>query len=263
MSRAAIALLLAFFSITGLGQDLTGGLAFEVADLKVNKSGEARMKVDFLPGGRLSMYNVPLHVMIVMAYHVRPDALTGGPAWMDSDRFDVVAKASQTASQNDLRLMLRALLAERFKLVVHTDQRVIPAYALALGKSGPKLQPEAPLLTELLSEQRCGPVENVAGQKHVVCQHVTLPVLADTLQEAAPRDIAMPVVDLTSLPGAYTFRLDWTPTARDSAGASPDAPIGPTLFEALESQLGLKLEQRKLPVPVIVIDHAERAPVEN
>src|SRR5215472_6449089 len=114
--------------------------AFEVADLKANKSGEARMAIDLQPGGKLTMRNVPMKVMIVFAYHLRPEALIGGPRWLDSERYDVVAKASEKAPPDDIRLMMRTMLAERFKLKVHTEQKVMAAYALLAGKTGPKLQ---------------------------------------------------------------------------------------------------------------------------
>ncbi len=232
MFRNAPVVLLFLSFIPAFSQSQTTPPSFEVADVKVNKSGEARLAVDFLPGGRLSMRNVPMKVMIMLAYHVRPDALTGGPGWLESDRFDIVAKALQTTSQDDLRRMLQTLLAERFKLVVHTEQKIMPAYALVLGKTGPKLQPsEAALLTE----QRCGPGEGAVGQKHVACQHITMAMLADQLQEIAPRDIDMPVVDQTGLTGAYNFNLDWTPAVRADAGASSDAPAVPALFEAVEA----------------------------
>jgi uncharacterized protein (TIGR03435 family) len=215
------------------------------------------MAVDFLPGGKLSMHNVTMKVLIVMAYHVQPDAVTGGSASLEADRFDVVAKASQTTSQDDLR---RTLLGERFQLAVHTDRKIMPAYVLAPGRTGPKLQAsEAALLTE----QRCGPGKGEAGQKHVECLHITMAALADTLQEIAPRDIDIPVVDRTRLPGSYDFQLDWTPAVRPVAGAAPDATAGTTLFQAMETQLGLRLETKRLPLPVIVIDRVERVPTEN
>jgi uncharacterized protein (TIGR03435 family) len=246
-------------SMPAFGQSQTPP-SFEVADVKVNKSGEARMAVDFQPGGKLSMRNVPMKVMIVMAYHIRPDALTGGPGWLESDRFDVVAKALQTTSPDELRIMLRTLLAERFKLAIHTGRKIMPAYALVLGKTGPKLEPSA---AALLTDQRCGSGEGAAGQKHVVCRHITMAVLADTLQEIAPRDIGLPVVDQTGLAGAYNFKLDWTPAARAGAETSTAEPAGPTMFDAVETQLGLKLESKKLPLPVIFVDHVERVPSEN
>jgi uncharacterized protein (TIGR03435 family) len=197
--------------------------------------------------------------MVAMANHVRPDAVTGGPAWIDSDRFDIVAKAGQTTPPDDLRQMLQTLLAERFKLVVHQEPKMMPAYALVVGKSGPKLQASE---TGLLTDQRCVPGEGAVGQKHIACRHITMAVLAGQLQEQSARDIDVVVVDQTGLSGAFDFKLDWTPAAR-TAAASTDPPAGPTIFEAVQEQLGLKLESRKLPLPVIVIDRVERVPVEN
>jgi uncharacterized protein (TIGR03435 family) len=235
--------------------------SFEVADVKVNKSGEARMAVAMQPGGKLIMHNVPMKVMLMFAYHVRGDALTGGPAWLESDRFDIVAKAAERASPDDTRRMLQTLLAERFNLVVHTDQKVMQAYALTVAKAGPKLQPAE---EGLLSEQGCRPTEGRSGEKHIACKHTTMALLADSLQEMAPRDFPVPIVDQTALAGSYNFKLDWTPTAKAADAAPPtDMPVGPTIFDAVESQLGLKLENRKLPLPVIVIDRVTRVPTDN
>jgi uncharacterized protein (TIGR03435 family) len=234
--------------------------SFEAADVKANKSGEVRMAVDFQPGGRLSARNVPLKILIALAYHVRPDAVTGGPGWLGSDRFDIVAKASQTTAPDDLRRMLQTLLAERFKLELHSEKKMMPAYSLSPAKAGARLQPaEAGLVTE----RRCHPGETMEGQKHLVCEHMTMALFADTLQEIASRDVDAPVVDQTGLQGAYTFSLAWTPGARTADLSNPDPPVGPTLSEALESQLGLKLENKKLPLPVMVIDRVERVPAEN
>ena len=217
------------------------------------------MAVDFQPGGKFSATNVPPRILIALAYHVLPEALTGGPAWLASERFDVVAKAEQTTPSDEIRTMLQTLLTERFKLEMHSEKKILPAYALLPGKAGPKLNPSD---AALLTDQRCRPAEPVAGQKHVICEHMTLSAFADALQELAPRDIDAPVVDQTGTRGTYTFDLAWTPALRGAAPQS-DAPPGPSLFEALESQLGLRLEARKLPRPVMVIDRVERVPVEN
>ncbi len=135
----------------------------------------------------------------------------------------------------------------------------MPAYALVVAKSGPKLQASE---TGLLTDQRCVPVEGAVGQKHIACRHITMTALAAQLQEQSPRDFDAMVVDQTGLSGAFDFKLDWTPAAR-TAEASTDPPAGPTIFEAVQEQLGLKLESRKLPLPAIVIDRVERVPVEN
>ena len=196
------------------------------------------------------MHNVPMRALIMMAYYARPDTVTGGPGWMDSDRFDVVAKAGQTTPPDDLRRMLQTLLEERFKLVIHKEPKIMPAYVLMFGKSGPKLQATE---AAVLSEQRCIPGEGAVGQKHITCHHVTMAALADQLQEQSPRNFDAMVVDQTGLTGSYLFTLDWTPAPR--AGTDPGA--GPTVYEAMASQLGLRLESKNLPLPVIVIERVE------
>ena len=275
MLRCTSAVLLFLSAVPAFSQPEATPISFEAADVKVNKSGEVRMTVDMQGGGKFTMHNVPMKVMIAMAYHARPDAVTGGPGWLESDRFDVVAKAGQTTPPDDLRRMLQTLLAERFKLAIHKEPKIMPAYALVVGKSGPKLHPsEAALLTD----QRCVPGEGAVGQKHITCRHIAMAVLADQLPEQSPRDFDVVVVDQTGLTGFFDFKLDWTPAARTAAAsadpiANPSAnPVAnpaanpatnPTVFEAVEEQLGLKLESRKLPLPVIVIDRVERVPVEN
>jgi uncharacterized protein (TIGR03435 family) len=136
----------------------------------------------------------------------------------------------------------------------------MPAYALLTAKSGPKMQAaeDAPL-----TEQRCTPGDGAPGQKHVMCRHMTMALWAATLQEIATRDIDVPVIDQTGLNSAFDFKLDWTPAVRNSAAAPDDVPAGPTLFDAVETQLGLKLERKMLPLPVIVVDGVERTPIEN
>jgi uncharacterized protein (TIGR03435 family) len=196
MFRSANAFLLFLCSVPAFNQAEATLPSFEVADVKINKSGEVRMAVDLQGGGRLIMRNVTMKVMIMMAYHARPDAVTGGPGWLDSDRFDVVAKAGQTTPPDDIRRMLQTLLAERFKLAIHPEPKIMQAYALVLGKSGPKLQASE---AAVLSERRCSPGEGAVGQKHITCQHITMAVLADQLQEQSSRDFDVAVVDQTGL----------------------------------------------------------------
>jgi uncharacterized protein (TIGR03435 family) len=160
-----------------------------------------------------------------------------------ADRFDIVAKALQTTPSDEIRGLLQTLLAEQFKLEMHTDQKIMPAYALLPGKEGLKLQPSEPAL---LTDQHCRPGEAITGEKHVVCEDMTMPLFADMLQELAPWEIAVPIVDQTGIQGTYTFNLAWIPAARSDPANPPDPPAGPTLFEALGSQLGLKLESKKL-----------------
>jgi len=260
MSRNTIGILPLLCCFLAFSQNQTTVPSFEAATVKANKSGEVRMAVDFQGGGRFSATNVPLKILIALAYHVRPEAVTGGPGWLGSDRFDIVAKALQTTPPDEIRRMLQTLLAEQFKLEMHTDQKIMPAYALLPGKARLKLQPSEPAL---LTDQRCRPGEPIAGEKHVVCEHMTMALFADVLQELAPREIAVPIVDQTGIQGTYTFNLAWVSAVPGDPANPPDPSAGPTLFEALDSQLGLKLESKKLPRPVIVIDRVERIPIEN
>ncbi len=243
----------AFLLLAGAAAAQSPQPSFEAADVKLNNSGEARMAVDFQPGGRLAVRNVPLKVVIALAYGVRPEAVTAGPPWIASDRFDMIAKASQTTPAAELRLMLRGLLAERFQLKLHTESRPSTAYDLSVAKSGAKLEPaeSAPL-----TQQRCPPAEPIEGQKHYVCEHMTVALFAGALQEIAVTDIDAPVLDRTGLQGVHNFNLAWTPAAPAAADSSA-VPAGPALADALETQLGLKLERKRLSLPVLVIDRVE------
>jgi uncharacterized protein (TIGR03435 family) len=234
--------------------------SFEVADVKVNRSGDARMAIDIQPGGRVTVRNVPMKILIVFAYHLRPEGLAGGPAWLGSERFDIVAKAPETASGDDVRRMMQTLLRERFKLEAHTEQRPGTAFALTVGKAGAKVQRSEAVG---LSGQRCAPGEGQPGQKHVECRHVSMGGLADYLQEASPADFPVRVVDQTGLDGVYDFKLDWTPGRRVAPGDEAAPEAGPTIFDAVQAQLGLRLERKTLPLPVVVVDRIERTPVEE
>jgi uncharacterized protein (TIGR03435 family) len=267
MSRTTTATLLLLSSMPALSQSSSTPLSFEVADVKVNKSGSQEMFAN-LQNGRVSVRNAPLKLLITAAWNIPPSALEGGPGWLEIDRFDVVAKAAATASEADLRLMLRALLMERFKLTVHQDQKSMAAYVMTVGKRGSKLQPSEAAKP---GEERCGPGEGTPGDVHVACHHMTMDDLAQSLPQMAGGYFrGTPVVDQTDLKGSYDFKLDWTPAARYNATTHGDTPAGSgetgtvlSVFEAVEAQLGLNLESKKVPVPIIVIDHVERAPTEN
>lgn len=154
--------------------------------------------------------------------------------------------------------MAQNLLAERFHLAVHKEQQPVAAYALEVGK-GLKAQPSEPAP---LSEQRCVPGTGAAGQKHIICRHLTMALLAENLPEIASKALDIPVVDQTGIAGTFDLQLDWTSARAASAGPTDDV-AGPTLFEALDAQLGLKLKRTRLPQPVIMVDRVERMPVEN
>jgi uncharacterized protein (TIGR03435 family) len=240
-------------------------LAFEAAEIKLNKSNEHPFSDDLLPSGQLRIVNASLRMLIAKAYRVQLDALANAPSWIDADRYDVVAKSKPGAVMDDIRAMLQALLAERFKLAVHREEKVAPAYVLTVGKGGPKLKSAEPSASP--GGPLCAPADGPgpSEQFHMLCPHITIAQLASRLQEMAPRYITMPVINRTGIDGIYEIRLDWTPMANPQGG--DDLPTietagGFTIFDAV-AKLGLKLEKSKLPVPIIVIDHIERLPVEN
>jgi uncharacterized protein (TIGR03435 family) len=256
----ALANLVVLIPCVGLGQSPSPRPEFEVADVKVNNSGQPGVQGGFLPGGQLSVRNIPMKELIVQAY--KAGGVAGGPNWLDSERFDIVAKAPPNTPEDTLRLMLQTLLAERFKLAIHREQKSTAVFVLVAAKRGFKLHAAAGS-----GRPKCSPGEGAEGLNHTVCTNFTMADLAAALPtRIAPSFIDRPVVDLTGLKGAYDFQLDWVPrplVGNAADGPSADIAAGATVFDALDKQLGLKLEERKLPMPVIVIDHIERVPTEN
>jgi uncharacterized protein (TIGR03435 family) len=232
------------------------GQTFEVAEVKVNKSGTGRISVQ-LVNGQARLINAPMRLMIAAAYAVNPDAVTGGPGWIESDRFDLIAKANPDATEADLRAMLKALLVERFKLKAHVEDKITSTYALTVAKGGHKLKESTPGKP---ADPRCPPGEGAPEQIHRACEHITMAELAQALQGMAPRYITMPVVDKTDLKGWWAFQLDWTPMA--APDQTNETAGGLTMFDAL-AKIGLKLERAKLPVPIVVVESLERVPVDN
>jgi uncharacterized protein (TIGR03435 family) len=163
-------------------------------------------------------------------------------------------------------------LVERFKLAIHNEEQPVPVYALVLGKHSPKLK-------EVDGSARSGCKVGVAnGMRAYTCQNTTMAQLAEKLRNVAGGYLDHAVVDLTGLKGAYDFVLSWTPrgkflrgasTGGDTSQPSGAAPVAAepagdlTVFEAVDRQLGLKLAAQKHPMPVIVVDHADRTPAEN
>ncbi|HJZ95406.1 MAG TPA: TIGR03435 family protein [Candidatus Solibacter sp.] len=234
-----------------------------MAEVKVNKTGSGPMSAQLI-NGQARVINGPMRVLVSAAFNVNPGAVTG-PAWMDSERYDVIAKARPEATETELRAMLKTLLVERFKLVARVEDRPTAAFALTVGKGGPKLQESTPPANP--TEQPCRPTDGPPEQFHMVCEHMTMANLAKMLPNMAPRYITMPVVDKTDVQGYWAFRLDWTPMAAPDGRGGDGSPTietlgGYTMFDAV-AKLGLKLERAKLPVPVVVVESAERVPVDN
>jgi uncharacterized protein (TIGR03435 family) len=177
--------------------------------------------------------------LIREAYGLKVYPLTSGPDALSTDRFDVLAKVSPDASKGQRMLMLQALLAERFKLVVHRETKELPIYRLVVGKGGPKFR---------AVEDDGTAAEIGDGDRHRIrAHHVSMELLAAALQGS----IGDKVLDATGLTGVFDLNLDFNV---DEGKPFED----PTIFEAVQRQLGLKLEAGKGPVEVIVIDHIEK-----
>jgi uncharacterized protein (TIGR03435 family) len=213
-----------------------------------------------------------LQELITAAYDIDAENLAGAPKWLDADHFDIVAKSAPGTTEDALQVMLRSLLAERFKLAVHNDEQPAPVYALTMGNGAPKLK-------EASGSERSECKSGMGnGVRTFSCQNTTMAQLAERLRGAAPAYLDHPVVDLTGLKGAYGFALGWTPKARTAGtpglggdlGQPASGPLpasdpagGLTPFEAVDKQLGLKLSLGKHPMPVVVIDRVERTPIAN
>ena len=238
-----------------LAQRQAPALSFDVASVKPNASGDSHAHVGH-KGGTFEMTNVTLKSCITVAYGVA-DAQVAGPAWLESERYDIVAKSSSDAGDDRHTLRLRTLLADRFKLAVHRETRDASVYELVAARNGPKLKPDpSGEGDDSMSSQR----------GHLTARGVTMARLAGF--RGSPRAaLDHLVLDKTGIEGVFSFTLDWTPDDSPAA-SSPQGPPKrsekwPSLLSALQEQLGLKLEARRAPVESIVIDHVEKIPTEN
>jgi uncharacterized protein (TIGR03435 family) len=178
-----------------------------------------------------------LRSLIQTAYGVQDYQVSGGPSWVNTDLFEVDGRAANPTPHDQMMLMLQTLLAERFKLAIHRETKVVPIYALVAAKNGPKLQ-------EVKDKDKIGAMSAGRG---MLRGQMTLTDLARYLSSSAGR----PVVERTGLTAGFEINLRWSPDN------SPDAP-GASLFTAIQEQLGLKLESAKGPIETLVIDHAEK-----
>jgi uncharacterized protein (TIGR03435 family) len=258
-------------------------LTFEAASIKPNKSGDFRMmKLQYLPGGKLSATQIPAYLFIAEAYNVgfQSVRLSGGPSWLRSEAYDIEATApsgsvpanmSKRELKEKVRLMLQSLLADRFKLVIRRETKELPVYAVVVGKNGPKLQQAA------IEEKDCIEDQAVNG---ITCHHVgggqgrgihgqalDLPEVANFVENWSDK----PFVDKTGLKGLFVFDTEgWVPMRgrpmRDPANPTPEDlamsdPTRPTIYQIFD-RLGLKVEPQKAPVETFAIESAER-PSEN
>jgi uncharacterized protein (TIGR03435 family) len=238
--------------------------AFEVASVKpADPNGHPGVGIDLrtFPGGKLLATDCTLKQLIQAAYSVEPWQVLAGPAWLDSDRFDIEAKAGQDFSKDPDRVaalghdaprkmmtMLQTLLAERFSVKVHREIREDNIYSLAVARNGPKLHPPTGTDPPFIGLRRTGAIERPAVTLILAGENATMELLAQRLSYWT---LHRPVLDKTSIKGNYSVRIEYA--ADDS---QPDG--GPSLFTAIQDQIGLKLESAKGPVEFLIVDHADK-----
>jgi uncharacterized protein (TIGR03435 family) len=260
-------------------------LYFEVASVKPNNSGERNQFIRRQPGGRMTATNMPLRALITFAYQVTPLTLVGGPGWTNDEHYDIVAKIEGDpppvppgAGPDHMQLALRTLLADRFKLKVHRETREMDAYALVMAKSGGGPGPALKPTVQDCSPEAVRAMAGRAGGGPPPMPPSGVPFMCGVrmspgLMQIGGMPISMitgalggmtgrSVVDRTGLSGAWDFSMTYAPDPGRGA-PPPDAPAAdsnaPSLFTALQEQLGLKLESTKAPIEVVVIDSVERA----
>jgi uncharacterized protein (TIGR03435 family) len=257
---AAGLVVVAAFSALGAAQEQSTAAqakAFEVASVHPNTSGTAQTNINFTPGG-VTFTNLQLRAIIQFAYGIsQPSRLAGVPDWANNERFDVVARGV-VASLQDRRVMLQALLADRFKLAAHAEQRSLPIYTLTLARSDGKLGPWLKPSAADCAAQRCG--VRPGGPGEVNLTGVQISAFAAMLSITQGRT----VVDGTALTGTYDIQLTFAPDT--PAGRAADASVvpegRPSIFTALQEQLGLKLQAGNRLEAVLVIDRVSH-PDEN
>ena len=306
--------LVVFASCAAFAQTAENSPAFEVASVKPAApitGNFIRVGMRGGPGssdpGQITYTNVTVKNVLMNAYGVKGFQISG-PGWLDSERYDIVAKLPRGATKAEFMAMLQNLLAERFKLTLHREKKDLPMYALVVGKNGPKLKesvddpapkeggpadgPAAtmgkltmgrdgfPVLPAAAGGRGAMAMTMMNGNARMTANGQTMAGLAEMLSN----QLDLPVVDMTGLTGKYDYTLYFAPEGLAGmrlpgglppppppgeagggmpAANAPDAQSNPNLFTALQEQLGLKLEQRKGPVDLLVIDHLEKAPIEN
>jgi uncharacterized protein (TIGR03435 family) len=235
---------------------------FEVADVHISPHRQFPfMDGGFLRGDRYVLRQATMVDLVSTAYGLDASNVQGGPIWLETDRFDVIAKAPPTTSPATLKLMLRSLLADRFKLVTHTGSAPMPAFVLTAGKGPPKMKQ-----AEDSGEADCKyqeppqtPTPDTVPSIVFSCHHTTMEEFAKNVHQWAGGYLTDPVVDATGLKGSWDFDIKWTPRqALQKAGAD-----GISIFDAVDRELGLKLERQTTPRPVLMVDSVNQKPTAN
>lgn len=252
-----------FTTLTGLtllaSFALSGQAVFDAASIKPNPMNTGKLegseRTEVTPGG-ISMIGVTLRSSVKWAYGVRDDQVSG-PAWLGTERYDIVAKAGGPTPVPELRLMLQALLADRFGLALHRETHELPVFLIVVGKEGPKLTPSA----------GSSPGKLKIADGTLLFEHYTLAELADQLS-VTPFGLGRPVLDRTGIAGVFDVSVHIADSTREMKMAAERAhlaneePDSSPYFDAFR-KVGLKLEAQKAPVEVLVIDRAAKVPKAN
>ncbi|HWE49595.1 MAG TPA: TIGR03435 family protein [Bryobacteraceae bacterium] len=262
-----------FFSLFVLSSAVAQQPQFEIANVHVSprsewvKTAANQMQGGFLNAGRYELRRATMLDMIRTAWAVDADKVCGGPNWLDYDRFEVVAKAPPTTRPEALRLMLQSLLADRFGLAVRKDTKPVPAWVLRAGKGRANLKAAAG--SDAGGCQSLAPTFGDAPTGNVQCRGVTMEAFASALRRFSSGYFeGLPVVDSTGLDGAWDFDLHYplrvvSLSRTGPADTSSNGGGVEKFTEAVEKQLGLKLERREAPQPVLAVERVNEAPSGN
>lgn len=223
--------------------------SFDVATIKQSAPNDRGFTVYSDVGGGIGLANMTLKDLIAFAWDVRDFQISGGPGWIDSTYYDIVAKSQDVHGMMQLRPLVQPLLAERFQLALHKSTKELSYYALIIGKNEAKLQ-----TSKLHPSSATIPEMRGGSSGDLTARGIPLSMLAAQFAD----DLGRPVIDETGIAGNFDINLQWTP---DNAEQKSD-PSRPSLFTAVQEQLGLKLESKKGPVEILVVDRVER-PSEN
>jgi uncharacterized protein (TIGR03435 family) len=246
------AILIALGSTTTLsGQSISAQPQFAVASIKTSSSTDPRRSITGMQRGAFRAVDYTLKDLLRLGWDVRSYQISGGPKWLDSDRYDIEVKPDVPfdvpgpggEGQQRLRLMVQSMLADRFKLTLHREKKETSVYFLVIGRNGSSLKRAGE------SPDQGPHIQDGKGQ--LIATNVDMPIFA----RALAGELGVTVIDRTNLSGAYDLKLEWSP----DADVSIEVPSsGPSIFTALQEQLGLRLESGKAPVDVVVVDHAEK-----
>jgi len=266
----------AILALTGIGYSQTAPRAeFEVASVKINTASAPMVRIFFARGNpRFAATNITLRMLITFAWNVKNFQISGGNGVIDTGRYDIEAKATEAKPTLErIRSMLQALLADRFKLTVHRETKEVPIYALVAAKGGTRLvEPKENGCVEFDPASLPGPGQPqrmfcglLIGPNTAKGGKIAMKELTDGLSNILGR----PVVDKTGYTGKFDVALEFSQEGIDTVGMfagapfivgkSPDDDSRPSIFSALQEQLGLKLESQKGPAELLIIDHAEKA----